>query len=438
MSHRSFDSVTSSIGHPRCRGSLAAVFIICLAFFFPLRSIAQPIPHHHNVPKDPDAAAALFVSQFKTIIPYYDARYHLTIIDASQNKANHTVRLNARLNADQIIRPEKEYYIPLFTGPDMPWDITLLADNGYDLCVLVRSDLTANSYYGSGGLMVILTNDDLVRAVGIDASKRGSVAALDSTNQLNDADLSVMGHDYLVNYANRVSALLPLHMGEGENFVQCYFRDTLLTMTLEYDDSVWPGISQFLRNNLDDVRVSRAQTIVEDTSNAVAISALVSQSSIRHIYRNRSHTDSVDFIVTPWMLDYVYNKTMSEEENVHSTPSDYLLALAQQLDRQAPIQVDEMTRLVKCTYDTVSRLMTYIYTISDAQMLQFEGDSQLVEVMRERMLLYFKSDDPEVKALVDRLIAADATVSYTYRSPHGRQPMVFTFTAPEISHALQQ
>jgi hypothetical protein len=83
-------------------------------------------------------------------------------------------------------------------------------------------------------------------------------------------------------------------------------------------------------------------------------------------------------------------------------------------------------------------MMTYVYEISDAAMLQIEKEPGVKEMLRQRIVRYFQSDDAEVKALVDNLIAAEATISYVYRSQHSTNPVVFTFAAPEIAHARRK
>ncbi len=423
--------MTLTAFRPTSRTAFGFLFVCLL---LPWMALSQPIPHHEHVPKDPDAAAALFVKQFRQIVPYYSAQYHLTVTDVAQNKSNHSVRLTVRVDADQTIQPEKEYYIPFIAAPDMPWDITLLADNGYDLCMQVNSDRTINNYYGYGGLMVILTNADLIRAVGIDASKRPDGGNLSGGKSA--AEMAQKGRDYLAKYASTISPHLPMPMGKGERFVQCYYVDSALTMTLEYDDSLWGDIRQFLSDNMDDVRVSRTRSLVEDTSNAIAISAYVSASSIRHIYRNHAHTDSLEVTVTPWMLDYVFSKTYAADGSlVESTPNDYLSALAQESDRQTPLQVDEETQLVQCSYDTAARLLTYVYEITDAAMLQYGENPMVQETLYMNILQYFQSDDPMVVELVKNIVAAEATVSYVYRSRHGKKPIVFTYSATEVKQA---
>lgn len=405
---------------------LGLTLLLMGLFLLPLPSKAQNGLIPVSAPADSHAAAALFVKKCKQIIPYYSAPNHFTIIDAAQYKDRHRVNLTLRVDADQFIEPQKDFYIGFFATPNLPLDIPLLVQSGYDLCMLVQSDKTINNINGYGGLMVSISNQELRKAL------EGPQSAP------SQADMMQMGRDYLIKYARTITPHLPMRMGKGERFVQCYYSDSLLTMTLEYEDSVWPDIRQFLLNNMDDVRVSRAQTMVEDTNNAIAISALVSGSSVRHIYRNRAHTDSVDFLVTPWMLEYVYNKSLRVDNEAQALPSDYLLALAQEMDRRAPIEVDDDTRMVNCTYDSVTRMMTYVYEISDAAMLQIEKEPGVKEMLRQRIVRYFQSDDAEVKALVDNLIVAEATISYVYRSQHSTNPVVFTFVAPEIAHARRK
>lgn len=378
-----------------------------------------PIPHHESVPSNPAAAAAMFARQINQIAPYYASQYSLTIITARVNKNNQSVLIEIRLDADQTIRPEKEYYLSLFAEADRPWDLTLLADNGYGLTLQVTTDMTNHNLAGYGGLKVTLTNSDLRSAVG------------------TAVDVDRMGHDYLVSYARNVSARLPMAMGKDEQFVQCYFVDSTLTMTLEYQDSAWPGIRQYLLQNMDNIRISRAMALVDDTTNALAISAKLSKSQIRHVYRNHSLTDSVFYVITPWMLDYVYEKTM-QRQNDQSSPTGYLMALAAQLERQTPIRVDKETRLMQCTYDTVERLMTITYEIPDSVMLRFETSLQLFEEFGQNMKTYFKSQDPQVATMVKNLIAADATIRYVYGSAYRRQPLILTFTASDLSQILAQ
>lgn len=380
-----------------------------------------PIPHHENVPKDPDSAAEFFVQKLNAALPYYIPEYSLTISQASVIKKTHSVRMVINLDADQTINPEKEFYIPILAAANRPWDLTLLADNGYDLCLQVNTDMTSHSfYYGYGGVMVTLTNEDIQNAVG------------------KEVDMDKISLDYLTRYANNITPRLPIAMGPGEQLVQCYFVDTTFTMTLEYADSIWPEISHFLQQNLDNIRISRAHFMLNDTTNAIAISALVSKTNIRYIYRNQSHTDSLDYSLTPRMLDYVASKMM-QEQNTPQSPSDYLLALANQYQRSVPLRIDEETQLVHCDYDSTARIMTYVYEIPESVMLQLETNSQhYYDSQYQRLLQYFRLDDPQVSAMVQNVIAAQVTVNYIYRSAHGTKPVVFTFTAEQLSHNLSE
>lgn len=289
----------------RCRSHLLCALFLLL----PALSFAQTVSRQ-GAGSGKDADAAVFVQGLKQAVPYYNARYHLTVTDVMLNRSNRSVRLTVRLDADQIIRPEKEYYLPLLTSSGAPWDIGLLAHSGYGVCIQVNSDRTINNYYGYGGLMVILTNADLLQALNAAEAQRQAASA---HGRPSGAEMAEMGRGYLVRYAQTVAARLPMAMGRGEYFVQCRYQGGTLSMTLEYDDAEWPGVRQFLTSGLEGIRASRARSLVADTTNAIAISAYVSESSVRHIYRNQACTDSVDFVISPRMLGYIYGQTLGAE-----------------------------------------------------------------------------------------------------------------------------
>lgn len=277
--------------------------LLCvLILLLPTTVLAQSVSRQEQGQNKGDTAAALFVQGVKRVVPYYNARYRLTITDASLGRSNRSVRLTARLDADQTIQPEKEYYIGFVTDSGVPWDIGLLAHSGYGICIQVNSDRTVNNYYGYAGLMVIISNADLLQALDTNVVSTGG--------RPSGAEMAGMGRDYLARYAQTVGARLPMEMGRDEYFVQCRYQGNILTMTLEYSEVLWPSVRQFLTSGLDGIRASRARSLVEDTTNAIAISAYVSESSIRQVFRNRSCTDSIDFVITPRMLGYVYGESL--------------------------------------------------------------------------------------------------------------------------------
>lgn len=355
-----------------------------------------------------DTAAALFVRQVLRATPYYDSLRHITITHAVANPEKNTVRLTLRLDADRQIQPQKEHYIPFLTAATAPWDLALLAHHDYALCLQVNSDRTINNYYGHAGLMVIISNEDLRQACRTVYARKS--------------------RQYLVRYAEATTSQLPLPMGKDEWLAECHYDDSIFSMTLEYSDSIWATVRQFLESHLDNLRIRRAQALVDDTTNAIATSAALSNTVVLHRYRNHSRTDSVEYAIAPTLLQHLLSRT-------DPTPTEYLQTAARQFDQQTPLQVDTHTRLAHCAYDTAARMMTFSYTISESAMLNLENRSS-DDALRSSLHRWLASDD--VAELAKNLVAARASLRFSYLSAHSRQPIVITFSPDDIDQVRTQ
>lgn len=269
-----------------------------------------------------------------------------------------------------------------------------------------------------------------------------------SAAEIASAD-SAITVEYALQYIQRVGDTLPIvtpiTLSRGETLVTGYFDRKAMQLVYVYDYSkkIWPDVKRYLTEHLDEVRSKRAVGLVRDETDVnLAYAAYVAGVTLRHIYRNHSHTDSVEMYIAPWMWEPLLEEA-DEEVAVEDVPIEEmdeaaavrnLISQAEMINRTCPQQLNGMT-MTGISFDTVTRVFHYLYGLDEMAMLQLEKTPNADASVRASMQSQIK-ENAELRQFVQVVVKARAAMSYEYSSPHAKQPFVVFFSLEELQQML--
>ena len=100
---------------------------------------------------------------------------------------------------------------------------------------------------------------------------------------------------------------------------------------------------------MDWVRKDRAAALVMDTANHLAFVSYKGDITLRHVYRDERHTDSVEMTIAPWMWKTVYERGAKLNDNFSQ-----IQMIADEMNGLCPSRVDDHTVLNSCVFDTAA------------------------------------------------------------------------------------
>lgn len=269
-----------------------------------------------------------------------------------------------------------------------------------------------------------------------------------SAAEIASADSAIVV-DYALQYIQRVGDTLPLltpiTLSEGETLVTGYFdrKAMQLVYVFDYSKKLWPEVKRYLTEHLDEVRVKRAVGLVRDENDVnLAYAAYAAGVTLRHIYRNHRHTDSVEMYIAPWMWEPLLEEADEDvaaedvpiEEMDEAAAVRLLISQAETLNRACPQQLNGMT-MKHISFDTVTRVFHYQYEVDEMAMVQLEKAPNADAPVRANMESQIK-ETAELRQFVQTVVKARATISYEYSSPHAKQPFVVFFSLEELRQML--
>ena len=358
------------------------------------------------------------VKTFKRIIPYHDTASHLTVTHVFMNTDYRYVKLFLRYDPDQSITPQTQKQILDYLVHHDLWSLQPLADHTFDLRVeLSIKDKPVSARYD-------YTTADLQNAIS--------------------PPFEQLARDYIAQVVQTLQGDLPAHLDDDGQMLVASHYDTAarrVTNIYVFPDTVWPSVRDRIVNHTDEVRRITAQNLLSGAAEGMASSAYLADVTLCYRYGNYSRTDSAEVFIAPWMWETYYNDMDfgSDTADIIETADSSILLLsmiAESVNRDCPAAVDSLTTMLRCTFDSVNRVLTYTYRVNELAMLNIENNanaqSQLTDAVEQALL----SDAG--RPLAQLLVTAQATLVYSYTSPRSQSPLTLTFPPARIEEILNQ
>lgn len=261
---------------------------------------------------------------------------------------------------------------------------------------------------------------------------------------------SVVVAGYALQYIQRVGDTLPMitpiTLIEGETLVTGYYDGEAkqLVYVFEYSKKLWPEVKRFLTEHLDEVRSERAVGMIRDENDVnLAYAAYTAGVTLRHIYCNRRHTDSVEMFIAPWMWESLLEGADEDvavedariEEMDEAAAVRFLIFQAEMNNRTCPHQIKGMT-IAGVSFDTVTRVFHYQYEVDEMTMVQLERTPNADAPVRASMESQIKGD-AGFRQFVQVVVKARGAISYGYTSPHAKRPFVVFFSLEELQQLVE-
>lgn len=356
------------------------------------------------------------VKTYKRIIPYYDTANHLTVTHVFMSTDYRYVKLFLRYDPDQTINAETQSQILNYLTHHDLWSLQPLADHTFDLRVeLFIKDKPVSARYD-------FTTADLQNALS--------------------PPLEQQARTYIAEVVQSIQGDLPIEVDDdGQMMVSSqYDSETLmLTNIFVFPDTAWPSVRDHIVNNLDKVRRITAESLLSDKAEGLATAAYLGDVTLHYRYGNYARTDSVEVFIAPWMWETYFNDMHGTDTGAINESADTLIMLslvADEVNKECPYAVDSLTTMVSCVFDSVNRVMTYTYRVTEMAMLNIENNanaqSQLTDAVEQALL----SDAG--RPLAQLLVSAQATLVYSYTSPRSQSPLTITLYPSQLHEILKQ
>lgn len=356
------------------------------------------------------------VKTYKRIIPYYDTANHLTVTHVFMSTDYRYVKLFLRYDPDQTINAETQSQILNYLTHHDLWSLQPLADHTFDLRVEVFiKDKPVSARYD-------FTTADLQNALS--------------------PPLEQQARTYIAEVVQSIQGDLPIEVDDdGQMMVSSqYDSETLmLTNIFVFPDTAWPSVRDHIVNNLDKVRRITAESLLSDKAEGLSTAAYLGDVTLRYRYGNYARTDSVEVFIAPWMWETYFNDMYGTDTGAIIESADTLIMLslvADEVNKECPYAVDSLTTMVSCVFDSVNRVMTYTYRVTEMAMLNIENNenarNQLTTAIQQALL----SDSGRL--LAQLLVAARVSLVYYYTSPRSQSPLTITLQPSQLHEILKQ
>lgn len=357
------------------------------------------------------------VKTFKRIIPYYDTASHLAVTHVFMNTDYRYVKLFLRYDPDQTINAETQSQILNYLIHHDLWSLQPLADHTFDLRVeLAIKDKPVSARYD-------FTTADLQNALS--------------------PPLEQQARDYIAQVVQSIQADLPVHLDDDGQMLVASQYDTAarrITNIYVFPDTVWPPIRDRIVNHPDEVRRTTAQTLLSGAAEGLATAAYLADVTLCYRYGNYSRTDSAEVFIAPWMWETYYNDMdfgLDTADIIEPTDTLILLSMiADGVNKDCPTAVDSLTTMLSCVFDSVNRVLTYTYRVTELAMLNIENNAEAQSQLTEAVEQVLLSD--EGRLLTQLLVSARASLVYYYTSPHSQSPLILTFPPARLEELLNQ
>jgi hypothetical protein len=256
--------------------------------------------------------------------------------------------------------------------------------------------------------------------------------------------LPMSPEEWFVQLAVEMQKLLPRETVKGMEVLRnaWYSSDSdLFVIEYEFPDQVWAGKVKRTVGNTDSMRLERMKSLIADPDRVdVVEQAMRGKVTLQYQYYNQSHTDTVKIDIKPmdWELFIeMYRPEQAGEEGGNEQSLIYQFKIGfDQLNSQCPKQVDDVTVMDSCVFDTVMRVVTYYYSVSELAMLNLEHDAEMQQVLRGNIASTFVAENS--KEYMALLADEGVTLVFQYASPRAGKPVIFAFSPEDIREILKQ
>ncbi len=358
------------------------------------------------------------VKTYKRIIPYYDTANHLTVTHVFMSTDYRYVKLFLRYDPDQTINAETQSQILNYLTHHDLWSLQPLADHTFDLRVeLFIKDKPVSARYD-------YTTADLQNALS--------------------PPLEQQARDYIAQVVQTLQGDLPVRLDDDGQMLVASHYDTAarrVTNIYVFPDTAWPSVRDHIVNHSDEVRRTTAESLLSGAAEGMATSAYLADVTLCYRYSNYSRTDSAEVFIAPWMWETYYNDMDfgSDTVDIIETADSSILLLsmiAESVNRDCPAAVDSLTTMLSCAFDSVNRVLTYTYRVTEMAMLNIENNenarNQLTTAIQQALL----SDSGRL--LAQLLVAARVSLVYYYTSPRSQSPLTITLQPSQLHEILKQ
>lgn len=385
-------------------GMLAAMAMMCVAV--PLGAQTQADGALEEVRS--------LVRSFEKLIPYTDTVHHYTLTHVFLNEEYRYLKLTISQDTGTTIAETCMYDVFDYLVSQEGWTLKPLVDNGFELRLNLWS-----------------------RNGAVSAQYRYSA---EDMKQM----LPMSPEEWFVQLAVEMQKLLPRETVKGMEVLKnaWYSSDSdLFVIEYEFPDQVWAGKVKRTVGNTDSMRLERMKSLIADPDRVdVVEQAMRGKVTLQYQYYNQSHTDTVKIDIKPmdWELFIeMYRPEQAGEEggNVQSLIYQFKIGL-DQLNSQCPMQVDDVTVMDSCVFDTAMRVVTYYYSVSELAMLNLEHNAEMQQVLRGNIASTFVAENS--KEYMALLADEGVTLVFQYASPRAGKPVIFAFSPEDIREILKQ
>lgn len=356
---------------------------------------------------------------FNQLVPYYDEAQNLSIYSVSLNKDLRYLQLNMQMENDRPLETDADVYLRYLVS-DTHWSLAPFVEHSFELRLSVRSSRKQDESIGK--VYVTYTY------------KPVEIRNMMSHPMVFDA------RKYLNEYAEKIRRSLPIKTNSQVWLVECHFDDdnSYFYMTDEYGDTQWSEIRRSLSDDYDNIQRNLAIWMATDTTNALGAAFLVGDVALKYCYRNQSKTDSVEFIIAPWMFEQVFK--ILEEQKKHQTVTNMErlqnfvdLCNRQLISERDTLIVSNGIGIKGFELDTAARRLSVVTETNETEMLKLQS----VSIQTIRKSLAKGTLNTQVgRELVRLLVAADVEMRCVYVSPYSNSPIIVIFDVESLGQML--
>lgn len=335
-------------------------------------------------------------------LPFHDTVMHLTVSPIELVPKAKALNVKVLLDQGHPVENSGQFYLNYITLHPVI-DFQPFINEGLSVNFSASTELSEFRKYGKSGIVYTFTPEELASAM--------KLAKDDKYRQ------------YLVSYTSAIQRGLPQAMSKDETLVDMKYNPyrAQIVSVLEYSDSLWSQLSKYIKDNEDQVRLNYANSLVRDAGEELAYSAMKTGVTMRQVYRNRAHTDSLLVEITGDMWPQIMHSLIQSAQQK-------LADLSKHTQQSCPAKVDSVSTLVSCEYDANAKTLTYTSLVSPELLASLQSHS-LQESLTGILTATLSSNSNT--SLLNWLIISQTTLVYSYKSENA-EPVQITFPPSKL------
>lgn len=374
--------------------------LIILLYVFALQLHAQNTQHGNVADIDN------LVETFKKIIPYRDTANNITIRHVFANHEYHYLKLSVNVDSGLSYEEYAAKMLFLLTR-NGNWDLSALPANNYSLRVFQFIDKCAH-----GGNLEFQP-DEIKEAIEFTPEREAMM--------------------FLQAAADEIQADLPIDIEDGEYVTEYRFypEKHLQSLTHDLTPEIWANAKEFIQNHSEALRSRIVHNYLNDSPHMVW-AIRTADITIRHLYRNQAHTDSLELFIAPWMWEHIIAGIAagSTTEQEQAQTIQEIQNIADEMNAICPFSVDSLTVLTNIVFDADAKTLQYNYAVPEIIMLTLEHSQDQLDILRENVLIKMQSE--EASDLAALLRSAGVTLIHTYTSQRSPTPLTIVISPEQL------